>query len=206
MEIFDKQMETKLTKLVMLTIAVVNFTLATAQETPTTGVLQSDLLLNGKEVYRNYPKGNTSYKEWDKRAKLLSSYVDEEFGTLYEDKIKDSLIYRKGTNEKHKYIEFWWFELISPKDSIFFTTKSVAIRVGTSVEIIQEKFSDMGQLYQQEMKTEKNKEKEIQLYTPLWFHYYEDSKNFSQGSFQVYVQNAIITRITINFMTEGDMP
>jgi len=197
-------METKFSKLAILTIVFFNFSYMVAQEKTTTGVLQSDLLLNGKNVYRNYPEGDTSYKDWDKNAKLISSYVDEEFGTLYEDKVKDSIIFRKGTNDEQKYIEFWWFELISSKDSIYLKSKNVTIRVGSPIDIMQKDFPDMWVLYQQGLK--KDKEKEVQLYTPLWFHFYEDNKHYSQGSFQVYVQNGIITKIIINFMTEGDMP
>ena len=202
-------MEQKLSKLTILTMLSLSVTLSVAQQNqknPTTGVFQSDLLLNNKKVYRNYPPKDMSYRDWDKKSKLISSYVDEEFGTLYEDKIKDSIVFRKGTNDEHKYVEFWWFKLISPKDSIYFKSKNIAIRVGAPIEVILKIFPDMEFLYQQEMEDEKNREKEIQLYTNLWFRFYDDSEDYSLGSFQVYVQNDVITRITINFMTEGDMP
>ena len=199
-------METKFLKLAVLTIALFNFSCAAAQENSTTEVMQSDILLNGKKVYRNYPKDDMSYKDWDIGAKLISSYVDEEFGTLYEDKIQDSIAFRKGTSDKHKYVEFWWFQLLSPKDSIYFISKDITLRVGAPVEVIQKNFPDMWQLYQQEMKDEKNREKEIQLYTTLLFHFYENNEDYARGSFQVYVQNGVITKIVINFMTEGDMP
>ena len=61
-------------------------------------------------------------------------------------------------------------------------------------------------LYQEGMENERTREREFQLYTALWFHFYEDSEDYSRGSFQIYVQNGVITRITINFMLEGDMP
>ena len=110
--------------------------LAKEKENPTIGVFQSDILLNGKKVYRNYPEGDLSYKDWDINASLISSYVDEEFGTLYEDKINDSIIFRKGTNEEYNYVEFWWFELVSPKDSIYFKNKDISIQVGNPIEVI----------------------------------------------------------------------
>ena len=143
-------MEAKFIKMAALTIALfINFSFAVAQERPTTGVFQSDILLNGKKVYRNFPRGDMSYKYWDKNAILISQYLDEFFGVLLEEKIKDSIAFMRETNKEHNLVSFWLFELLSPKDSVCFVSKNVTLRVGAPVDIIQNNFPDMWLLYKE---------------------------------------------------------
>ena len=199
-------MEAKFIKMAALTIALfVSFSFAVAQERPTTGVFQSDILLNGKKVYRNFPRGDISYRYWDENAVLINSFIDED-GFLFEDKMKDSIVFRKVTNTRLQNVRFWWFELILPKDSVCFVSKNITLRVGDPVDIMQIYFPNMWLQYEQGISNERNTEREIQLHTILWFHFFEDDEKYEHGLFQVYVQNGFITRITINFMTEGDMP
>jgi hypothetical protein len=200
-------METKLIKKLLFVgiIIVSTIFIATAQRKEK--LLSTDILLNGKPICRNYPKGDNSYKSWDKGAVLISSYTDEEFGTLYEDKMKDSILFRKGTNTKYNYTEFWWFELLSSKHSIHIQSKNVYIRIGNNIENFKNIFPKLWNDYETIIKKdEKNKQKEVQLHIPLLFYFEEKSKELSEGSFQIYVKNESITRITINFMLEGDMP
>jgi hypothetical protein len=199
-------METKLIKNLSLIVTVVVSTTFVVIAQQKEKLLSTDILLDGKRICRNYPKGDSSYKDWDKGAKVISSYIDEDDFTLYEDKIKDSVLFRKGTNNKHNYIEFWWFQLLSSKHSIYIKSKGVNIYVGDNAEKLKYIFPDMWQQYQSIIVNDKNKQKEHQLYTSLLFYFYENSKNLSDGSFQVYIKNKIITKITVNFMLEGDMP
>jgi hypothetical protein len=197
-------METKLIKKLLFvgTIVFSTIFIATAQQKEK--LLSTDILLNGEPVYRNYPKGDNSYKNWDKGAILISSYTNEEFGTLYENKMKDSILFQRGI--KRGYTNFLWFQLLSARHSIYIQSKNVDIRVGENVEKLKNIFPDMWKQYIDIIKAnEKNKQKENQLYMPFLFYFEESSKELSAGSFQIYVKNDAITRITINFMLEGDM-
>jgi hypothetical protein len=198
-------METKLIKklLFMGIIVVSTIFIATAQQREK--LLSTDILLDGKPVYRNYPKGDNSYKSWDEGAILISSYTDEEFGTLYEDKIKDSILFRRGA--KRNYTNFLWFKILSSKHFIYIQSKNVYIQVGNNIKKFENIFPNLWNEYETIIKKDgKNKQKEIQLHMPLLFYFEENSKELSEGSFQIYVKNESITRITINFMLEGDMP
>jgi hypothetical protein len=200
-------METKLIRKLSLIATVVFSTTFVVIAQQKEKLLSTDIFLDGKQIYRNYPKGDSSYKDWDKDAKVISSYIDEDDLTLYEDKIKDSILFRKGTNNKYNYIEFWWFQLLSSKHSIYIKSKDMSIHVGDDVSTLKILFPNMWKQYTEFIKAdEKNCLREKQLYTSLLFHFYENSKDLSDGSFQVYVKNKIIIKITINFMLEGDMP
>jgi hypothetical protein len=200
-------MGTKLIKNLLFTGIIVVSTIFIAKAQQQEKLLSTDILLNGKPVYRNYPKGDNSYKGWDDGAILISSYTDEEFGTLYEDKMKDSILFRKGTNTEYNYTEFWWFEILSSKHSIYIQSKNVHIQIGDNIEKLKNIFPKLWDEYEAIIKKdEKNRQKETQLHIPLLFYFEEDSKELSSGSFQIYVKNESIIRITINFMLEGDMP
>jgi hypothetical protein len=200
-------METKLIKKMLFVgvIAISTMFIATAQQKEK--LLSTDILLEGRPVYRNYPKGDNSYKQWDEGAILAGSYIDEEDGTLYEDKMKDSILFRKGTNTKYNYTEFWWFKILSSKHSIYIQSENVHVRVGDSIEKLKNIFPGLWHEYETIIKKdERNKQRETQLHIPLLFYFEESSKELSTGSFQIYVKNGFITRVTINFMLEGDMP
>ena len=200
-------METKLIKKLLFTGVIVAFTIFIATAQQQEKLLSTEIFLNGEPVYRNYPKGDNSYKNWDEGAILISSYTDEEFGTLYEDKMKDSILFRRGTNTKYNYIEFWWFEILSSKHPIYIKNKNATISIKDNVERLKNIFPELWNEYETIIKKdEKNKQKEIQLHIPLLFYFEENSKELSAGSFQIYVKDESITRITINFMLEGDMP
>jgi hypothetical protein len=198
-------METKLIKKLLFAVMIVVSTIFIATAQQNEKLLSTDILLDGRPVYRNYPKGDNSYKSWDEGAILISSYTDEEFGTLYEDKMKDSILFRRGA--KRNYTNFLWFKILSSKHSIYIKSKNATIRVKDNVKQLKNIFSELWNEYETTIKKdEKNKQEEIQLHIPLLFYFEESSKELSAGSFQIYVKNESITRITINFMLEGDMP
>jgi hypothetical protein len=197
-------METKLSKKILFVgiIMVSTAFIATAQQKEK--LLSADILLDGKPIYRNYPKGDNSYKSWDDGAVLISSYTDEEFGTLYEEKMKDSILFRRGA--KRSYTNFLWFKILSSKHFIYIQSKDVYIQVGDTMEKFKNIFPKLRSEYETIIKKDKkNKQKEIQLRIPLLFYFEESSKELSEGLLQIYVKNESITRITINFMMEGDM-
>jgi hypothetical protein len=169
-------------------------------------ILSTDILLDGKRVYRNYPKGDSSYKNWDNGAVRIDLYTDEEFGTLYEDKMKDSILFRKGTNVEHNYTEFWWFKLLSAKHSLHIGSRNVTISVKDSVEQLKNISSTLWSEYDGIIKKNEKKQEEVVLTILLLFHFYEDDVDFSEGLILFTVKNYIITKIVVNFMTEGDMP
>jgi hypothetical protein len=197
-------MEAKLIKKSLFIGVIVVSTVFIATAQPKEKLLSTDILLDGKPVYRNYPKGNNSYKSWDNGAVLINSYTDEEFGTLYEEKMKDSIFFRRGA--KRNYTNFLWFEILSSKHSVYIQSKNIDIQIGGNVEKLKTTFPKLWNEYETIIKKNaENTQKEIQLHIPLLFYFEESSKELSEGSLQIYVRNESITRITINFMLEGDM-